>query len=52
MARATAEVEKAALERATVAVTNAQTATKLAEAQSAANKARQDEVEDARTITR
>ena len=45
VARATAEVEKAALERATVAVTNAQTAKKLAEAQSAANKARQDEVE-------
>src|SRR5258706_8198867 len=45
LARATAEVEKAALERATVAVTNAQTAKKLAEAQSAANKARQDEVE-------
>ncbi len=45
VARATAQVEKAALERATVAVTNAQTARKLAEAQSAANKARQDEVE-------
>jgi HlyD family secretion protein len=45
VARATAEVEKAALERAQVAVTNAQTAEKLAEAQSAANKARQDEVE-------
>ncbi|WMT74449.1 efflux RND transporter periplasmic adaptor subunit [Bradyrhizobium sp. Ash2021] len=45
VARATAEVEKAALERATVAVTNAQTARKLAEAQSAASKARQDEVE-------
>ena len=45
VARATAEVEKAALERATVAVTNAQTAKKLAEAQSAASKARQDEVE-------
>src|SRR6266852_5876091 len=45
VARATAQVEKAALERATVAVTNAQTAKKLAEAQSAANKARQDEVE-------
>src|SRR5258707_13653293 len=45
VARATAQVEKAALERAKVAVTNAQTAKKLAEAQSAANKARQDEVE-------
>src|SRR6266849_352152 len=45
VARATAQVEKAALERATVAVTNAQTAKKMAEAQSAANKARQDEVE-------
>src|ERR1700675_3502705 len=45
VARATAQVEKAALERATVAVTNAQTAKKLAVAQSAANKARQDEVE-------
>ena len=45
VARATAQVEKAALERATVAVTNAQTGKKLAEAQSAANKARQDEVE-------
>src|SRR6266849_5964210 len=45
VARATAQVEKAALERAQVAVTNAQTAEKLAEAQSAANKARQDEVE-------
>src|SRR5713226_7086415 len=45
VARATAQVEKAALERAKVAVTNAQTARKLAEAQSAAIKARQDEVE-------
>src|SRR5260221_9200394 len=45
VARATAQVEKAALERAKVAVVNAQTAEKLAEAQSAANKARQDEVE-------
>jgi HlyD family secretion protein len=45
VARATAQVEKAALERAKVAVANAQTAEKLAEAQSAANKARQDEVE-------
>src|SRR6202162_2343298 len=38
VARATAEVEKASLERATVAVTNAQSAKKLAEAQSAAMK--------------
>lgn len=45
VARATAQVEKAALERAKVAVANAQTAKKLAEAQSAAAKARQDEVE-------
>src|SRR5882672_2811343 len=45
VARATAQLQKAALQRATVAVTNAQTAKKLAEAQSAANKARQDEVE-------
>src|SRR6266478_306816 len=45
VARATAQVQKAALERAKVAVVNAQTAEKLAEAQSAANKARQDEVE-------
>jgi HlyD family secretion protein len=45
VARATAQVQKAALQRAMVAVTNAQTAKKLAEAQSAANKARQDEVE-------
>src|SRR6266581_2718976 len=45
VARATAQVEKAALQRATVAVTNARTAERLAEAQSAANKARQDEVE-------
>src|SRR5258708_10843629 len=45
VARATAEVEKAALERAKVAVVNAQTAERLAEAQSAANRARQDEVE-------
>jgi HlyD family secretion protein len=45
VARATAQVEKAALERAKVAVANAQTAGKLAEDQSAANKARQDEVE-------
>jgi HlyD family secretion protein len=45
VARATAQVQKAALERAKVAVANAQTAEKLAEEQSAANKARQDEVE-------
>src|SRR6266446_5843425 len=45
VARATAQVEKAALERAKVAVVNAQTAEKLADAQSAAIKARQDEVE-------
>src|SRR5260370_40899391 len=45
VARATAQEERATLERATVAVRNAQTAKKLAEAQSAANKARQDEVE-------
>ena len=45
VARATAQVEKAALERAKVAVMNALTAKKLAEAQSAANKARQEEAE-------
>ena len=45
VARATAQVQKAALERAMVAVANAQTAEKLAEDQSAANKARQDETE-------
>src|ERR1700731_2468218 len=45
VARATAQVEKAALQRAAVAFTNAQTAKKLAEAQSAASKARQDEAE-------
>jgi len=45
VAKATSQVEKAALERAKVAVVNAQTAEKLAEAQSAANKARQDEME-------
>ena len=45
VARATAQVQKAALERAKVAVANAQTAEKLAEEQSAANKARQDELE-------
>lgn len=45
VAGANAEVQKAALERARVAVANAQTAKKLAQAQSAANKARQDEAE-------
>src|SRR6476661_8773799 len=45
VARATAQVEKAALERAAVAMTNAQTAEKLAEDQSAADKVRQDEAE-------
>ena len=45
VARATAELQKAALERAKVAVANAQTGKKLAEEQSAANKARQEEVE-------
>ena len=45
VARATAQVQKAALERAKVAVANAQTAEKLAEEQSAANEARQNEVE-------
>jgi HlyD family secretion protein len=45
VAKATAQVETAALERAKVAVVNAQTAKRLAEAQSAAIKARQDEVE-------
>jgi HlyD family secretion protein len=45
VARATAQVERAALERAKVAVANARTAEKLAQDQSAANKARQDEVE-------
>src|SRR5215831_7790047 len=45
VAGANAEVQKAALERAGVGVANAQTAKKLAEAQSAASKARQDEAE-------
>jgi HlyD family secretion protein len=45
VARATAQLQKAALERANVTVVNAQTAKKLAEAQSAAAHARQDEVE-------
>src|SRR5262249_54483198 len=43
--KATQQVQKAAIERAKVAVTNALTAKKLAEAQSAAAKVRQDEVE-------
>ena len=43
--RATAHVQKAAVERANVAVLNARTAKKLAEAQSAAAKAKQDELE-------
>jgi HlyD family secretion protein len=43
--RATAQVQKAAVERAKVTVMNAQTGKKLAEAQTAAAKARQDEVE-------
>src|SRR5260370_35855795 len=42
---ATAHVQKAAVERAKVAVLNARTAKKLAEAQSAATKAKQDELE-------
>src|SRR6516165_6585313 len=42
---ATAHVQKAAIERAKVAVLNARTAKKLAEAQSAATKAKQDELE-------
>jgi len=45
VARATAQVEKAALERAKLAVANAQTAEKLAEDQTTANKVRQDETE-------
>jgi HlyD family secretion protein len=45
VARATAQLQKAALERAKVAAVNAQTAKRLAEAQSAAVRARQDEVE-------
>ncbi|OAF18955.1 efflux RND transporter periplasmic adaptor subunit [Bradyrhizobium neotropicale] len=45
VARATAQVQDAALERAKVAVANARTGEKLAEDQSAANGARQDEVE-------
>jgi HlyD family secretion protein len=45
VAGASAQVQKAALEREGIAVANAQTAKKLAEAQSAATKARQDEAE-------
>src|SRR5215831_6679361 len=45
VANAAAQVEKAALERAKVAVANSQTAKKQAEAQSAAIRARQDELE-------
>jgi HlyD family secretion protein len=45
VARSTAQVQRAALERAKAAVLNAQTAKRLAEAQSAAISARQDELE-------
>jgi HlyD family secretion protein len=45
VAKATAQVQKTAVERAKVLVVNAQTAKKLAEDQSAAAKARQDEWE-------
>jgi HlyD family secretion protein len=45
VARATAQVQKASLERAKVAILNAQTAKRLAEAQSAAISARQEELE-------
>jgi HlyD family secretion protein len=45
VARATAQLQKTALERAKVAIVNAQTAKRLAEAQSAAIRARQDETE-------
>jgi HlyD family secretion protein len=45
VARATAQVQEGAVERAKVAVVNAHTAKRLAEAQSAAIRARQDEVE-------
>ncbi len=45
VARANAQLQHAALVRANVAMTNAQTAEKLAKEQSAANKARQDEAE-------
>lgn len=45
VAKANARVQKAAIERAEVAAANARTAKRLAEAQSAAIKARQDEAE-------
>jgi HlyD family secretion protein len=45
VAKAASQVQRAALERANVAMTNAQTAEKLAKDQSAANEARQDEAE-------
>jgi HlyD family secretion protein len=45
VARATAQVQRAALERATVGVASAWTAERLAEDQSTASKARQEEVE-------
>ena len=45
VAAAAALVQKAAMERATIAVANAESARKLAQAQSAAAKARQDEAE-------
>lgn len=45
VAIATARVQSAGLERARVAVANAETAKKLAEAQSSSNKARQDEAD-------
>ena len=45
VARATAQVQRAVVERAKVAVVNAQTAKRLAEAQSDSIGARQDEVE-------
>jgi HlyD family secretion protein len=45
VARATAEVQQASLQRAKVAILNAQTAKRLAEAQSAAIGAKQDELE-------
>jgi HlyD family secretion protein len=45
VARATAQLQEAAFERAKIAVENARTAEKLADAQSAAIKARQDELE-------
>jgi HlyD family secretion protein len=45
VAAAAALVQKAAMERATIAVANAESARKLAQAQSAATKARQDETE-------